>query len=77
MRVKYFGEISDFTNCESEDIQAEIGTSNELEHYLDTRYNLKKNQYRIAVNLELIAESSDHQLNISDEIAVLSPFAGG
>ncbi len=77
MKINYFGEIADTTNCTSEDVQLKDGMVSELISYLQIAYKLQIEDLHIAINHELVSVYDDVTLNDNDEVAVLSPFAGG
>jgi len=45
--------------------------------YLASTFNLLSDDIHIAVNHQLVSKEKEIQLTDTDEIAVLSPFAGG
>lgn len=77
MTVNYFGEIAEITNCTKEEISTNIETLKELIEYLKTNYKLPIEDFYIAINHELVQKDTNLKLNTTDEIAVLSAFAGG
>lgn len=77
MKINYFGEIADITNQTSEDIVLKNGSLSMLLSYLQSTYNIQVEDIHIAVNHEITAINKDISLKETDEIAVLSPFAGG
>lgn len=76
MKISYFGEIAEKTNKTAENLK-DILSINSLINFLKTNYQLNESDYHIAINHSIIESSSDENLNETDEIAVLSPFAGG
>lgn len=77
MVVRYFGEIADRIGRETEALNLERYTIGEVREYLAKSYNLSSEGLRIAVNHQLVKQEEDLELNADDEIAILSPFAGG
>lgn len=77
VKIKYFGEIADTTSCSAEEIRLNTGTVSELISHLETSYGLHADDMHIAINHEIISEYVDIRVNEHDEVAVLSPFAGG
>jgi molybdopterin synthase sulfur carrier subunit len=77
MKVNYFGEVADITGKTTDDVVLENASIAELLSYLQSRYKLLSDDIHIAVNHELVSKEKDTQLNETDQIAVLSPFAGG
>lgn len=76
MEISYFGEIAEKTNKTSENL-IEISSVNSLIIFLKDNYQLNETDYHIAVNHSITESSVDKNLNETDEIAVLSAFAGG
>lgn len=77
MEVKYFGEIAERTDTTSQNISLEKKSLFELLSFLKDTYGIESNDIHIAVNHNLISKEVDLEFDSSDEIAVLSPFAGG
>lgn len=76
MEITYFGEIADKTDKTSENI-TEIFSVNSLIYFLKEKYQLNESDYQIALNHDLVEKTEKIILNETDEIAILSPFAGG
>lgn len=76
MKVIYFGEIADITKKTSEEV-AQIKSVASLTAFLKTTYNINEEDMHIAVNFRLVDKNAGLTIEPSDEIAVLSPFAGG
>ncbi|WP_203258760.1 MoaD/ThiS family protein [Hyunsoonleella ulvae] len=73
--IKYFGQISEITKKEIEQLEVSEGLVSELLDVLNTKYsNLKNKDFQIAQNQELV--SLDAKLT-GAEIALLPPFSGG
>ncbi len=77
MKVNYFGEIADITGKTADDIVLNNASVADLLAYLASTYNLLSDDIHIAVNHQLVSKEKEIQLTDTDEIAVLSPFAGG
>ena len=77
MKVNYFGEIADITGKTSDDVVLNNASVSALLAYLASTYNLLSDDIHIAVNHQLVSKEKEIQLTDTDEIAVLSPFAGG
>ncbi len=77
MKVIYFGKIADVTNKTFEEIQLEKKDVKSLIIYLNEKYAIDLNEMQIAVNQNLVSKSEQITLKDSDEIAILSAFAGG
>jgi len=77
MRVYYFGEIADIIGKTTDDLVLKNASVSELLSYLQSTHKLLVDDIHIAVNHQIVSKEKDTQLNETDEIAVLSPFAGG
>lgn len=77
MEIKYFGEIAERTATTSQHISLEKKSLFELLSFLKDTYGIDSNDIHIALNHNLISKEVDLEFDNSDEIAVLSPFAGG
>ena len=77
MEVKYFGEIAEKTKATSQTITLEKNSLFELLSFLKDTYSIESKDIHIAVNHNLISKETDLEFNNNDEIAILSPFAGG
>jgi len=77
MQIQYFGEIAEITSSTSEEVTLKELTLEELKSYLVTKYKMQLEDIRIAVNHEVITDTSNIDLKETDKVAVLSPFAGG
>lgn len=76
MEISYFGEIAEKTNKTSENLK-EISNVNSLVNFLKDNYQLNESDFHIAINHSIVENSVEINLNETDEIAVLSAFAGG
>lgn len=77
MKVTYFGEVAELTNITSEDVILEHNALSDLISHLKSKYNLQMEDIHIAVNHNLVSKDEELDLKDNDEIAILSPFAGG
>ena len=77
MKVTYFGEVAELTSTTSEDVTLEHNALSDLITHLKSTYNLKIEDIHIAVNHNLVSKDEELDLKDGDEIAILSPFAGG
>ena len=77
MTIKYFGEIADVTNKTNELVVLKELTLSELKTFLSTNYKLNLEDIHIAINHTIISKDEERTLSLTDEIAILSPFAGG
>lgn len=77
MNIKYFGEIADITSKTTETITLPENSVAALLTYLKEHYKLSEGDFYVAVNHKLADASRNIQLTDTDEVAILSPFAGG
>lgn len=75
--VNYFGNIAEATQSDSETLEQKSMSLEELLNLLDSKYNLRKFQFQVAVNRKIISKQQDLTISDSDEVALLPPFAGG
>jgi len=75
LNIKYYGLLSEATNCNEEVIEFSKSSVSELLDLLSEKHpNLKGKDFQVAQNQEIV--SKDSIVNES-EIALLPPFAGG
>ena len=75
LTIKYFGMLTEVTNCEEETMDFSGNSIHRLLEELYTRYpNLKEKSFQVAQNKEMV--SFEDQLT-GNEIVLLPPFAGG
>lgn len=73
--IKYFGQIAEVTEKETETLEVVEGSVSELIDTLHSRYTLLKNKdFQVAQNQELVTLETELT---GEEIALLPPFAGG
>jgi len=77
MKVLYFGEIADKTNRTEEKVDSKIKRLQDLLIFLKNSYDLSIEDIHIAINHELVDANDTIELVETDEVAILSPFAGG
>lgn len=77
IRVKYFGQVAEQTNCVSETFDIPPNGLSELIQHLVLLYRLDLTSIRIALNHKLVPTTENIALTHDDEVAVLPPFAGG
>jgi sulfur-carrier protein len=77
MKITYFGELADITGKTTEELTLKGETLHEVISYLSSTYNLTSDDFYVAINHKLVAMHNDIHLNENDEMALLSPFAGG
>ncbi|MCF8462045.1 MAG: MoaD/ThiS family protein [Flavobacteriales bacterium] len=76
LNVKYFGMIAEWAGVTEQAIPFSGRTVCDLKTQLETEHSkLKGISYQVAVNQKIA--SVDEELNESNEIALLPPFAGG
>lgn len=73
--IKYFGLLTEVTNCEEETIDFSGRYISDMLETLYAKYsNLKDKDFQVAQNQELV--SIETKLT-SNELVLLPPFAGG
>lgn len=72
--IKYYGEVAEKAQKEKEIINLEESSTQSILEYLKETYGLAE-ELKVAVNLELV--TSNTIIESTDEIAILSQFAGG
>ncbi len=73
--IKYFGQIAEVTQKETEQLEVSGVSVSEVLDILFSKYNdLKNKEFKIAQNQKLV--SKDEKLT-GAEIALLPPFSGG
>jgi len=73
--IKYFGLLTEITNCEEETINFNGSVIAELLDYVFIKYNgLKMKDFQVAQNTELVG--IDAKVT-GDDIVLLPPFSGG
>lgn len=77
MKVIYFGKIADVAQKTSEEIALKDNSISSLIEFLQDKYQLQLDDMQVAVNHNLISKSATLILKETDEIAILSAFAGG
>lgn len=75
IHIHYFGEIAEKTGKASETIEVALLNTSGVFDFLKNTYQIESNGIQVAVNQELVTENTP--LSKTDEIAILSPFAGG
>jgi len=76
LHIKYFGEVAEKTGKSSELLELQEPSISHLIEHLKLEYRLNSSIIKIAINQELVTDDQQ-SLSQDDEIAVLSPFAGG
>lgn len=73
--IKYFGMLSELTNCNEETVEFSGSYISELLEVLFLKYsNLKDKPFQVAQNNELVSIKTKL---INQEIVLLPPFSGG
>ena len=75
--IKYFGAIAEAAQCSEEHISVSGLNVSTCLDLLSRKYNLNAFEVNVALNQNLVDVDSTINLNDSDEIALLPPFAGG
>ena len=75
IKIKYFGLLTEITNCQEEYVADTFSTVNELLDLLYKKYpKLKEKDFQVAQNNSIVALET--KIN-NTEIALLPPFSGG
>ena len=75
LNIKYFGLLTEVTNCTEEIIDFNESTIQELLHELFTKYpDLQNMDFQVAQNNEIVFKEA---IISNSEIALLPPFSGG
>lgn len=75
LKIKYFGMLSEATNCQEETLDFSGNLISELLDELCIKYpNLKSKDFQVAQNHELVPFETEIT---SEEIVLLPPFSGG
>ena len=75
--IKYFGVIAEATQCSEEQMTIDGLSVSGLLELLNTKYDLKGVDVRVALNQSLVDQNSEKTIGDNDELALLPPFAGG
>lgn len=75
IKIKYFGMLTEVTNCQEETIDFSGIYISELLEALYVKYpSLKSKEFQVAQNQQLVSDET--KLN-NNEIVLLPPFSGG
>jgi molybdopterin synthase sulfur carrier subunit len=75
IKIKYFGLLTEITNCQEEYVNDSLRTVKELLNLLYIKYpELKGKDFQVAQNNSIVALET--KIN-NTEIALLPPFSGG
>ena len=75
--IKYYGAIAEATQCNEEKIIVTDLNVSGCIALINEKYNLNAFEVNVALNQNLVEIDSTINLNDSDELALLPPFAGG
>ena len=75
LNIKYFGLLTEATNCKEETITfSKLSVSELLDTLFEKHPNLKGKDFQVAQNQEIVSKNT----SVSEgEIALLPPFSGG
>ena len=75
IKIKYFGLLTEITNCQDEYVNDSLSTVKELLDLLFKKYpELKDKDFQVAQNNSIVALETKLD---NTEIALLPPFSGG
>lgn len=75
IKIKYFGMLTEVTNCQEETIDVSGNSISEVIDVLYAKYpDLKHKTFQVAQNQELVPFETELT---SSEIVLLPPFSGG
>ena len=75
IKIKYFGLLTEITNCQEEYVNDSLRTIKELLNLLYIKYpELKGKDFQVAQNNSIVALET---IINNTEIALLPPFSGG
>lgn len=75
IKIKYFGMLTEVTNCQEETIDFSGSVVSELLEILYVKYpSLKNKEFQVSQNQELVPDETKLS---SNEIVLLPPFSGG
>ncbi|WP_339875002.1 MoaD/ThiS family protein [uncultured Algoriphagus sp.] len=75
--VNYFGNIAEAAQGDSETIDQKSMSLEGLLNLLDSKYDIRKFQFQIAINRKIVSKDQALIISDTDEVALLPPFAGG
>ena len=75
--VNYFGNIAEAAQGDSETIDQKSMSLEGLLNLLDSKYDIRKFQFQIAINRKIVSKDQALIILDTDEVALLPPFAGG
>jgi sulfur-carrier protein len=77
IEIKYFGAVAEKTKCEFEKVAFSEVSLQDLLRDLDEKYQFESLSFSVAVNQKIVSKAADYNLQTSDIVALLPPFAGG
>jgi molybdopterin synthase sulfur carrier subunit len=77
IEVKYFGAVAEKTKRDFEKVAFAEVSLQDLLRDLNEKYQLESLSFNVAVNQKIVPKAAVYQLQTSDVVALLPPFAGG
>lgn len=77
IEIKYFGAIAEKTKCSFEKISSSELSLQKLLQDLEKKYQFESMTFSVAVNQKMVPKATNYELQTSDVVALLPPFAGG
>ncbi|MTH15441.1 MoaD/ThiS family protein [Flavobacterium sp. LC2016-01] len=77
IEIKYFGAVAEKTKCEFEKLSFSEVSLQKLLQDLEEKYAFESLTFSVAVNQKIVSKTKEYQLQTSDVVALLPPFAGG
>jgi molybdopterin synthase sulfur carrier subunit len=77
IEVKYFGAVAEKTKRDFEKVAFAEVSLQDLLRDLNEKYQLESLSFSVAVNQKIVPKAAVYQLQTSDVVALLPPFAGG
>lgn len=77
IEIKYFGAVAEKTRCTFEKVASSNISLQDLLQDLEEKYQFDSMAFSVAVNQKIIPKQAPYQLQTSDIVALLPPFAGG
>ena len=75
LQIKYFGLLTEVTNCSNEQVEFLGSTVDDLIDQLHSSYpELAQKDFKVAINQELVSTKTKIT---HPEVALLPPFSGG
>lgn len=77
IEIKYFGAVAEKTKCSFEKISSSELSLQKLLQDLEKKYQFEAMTFSVAVNQKVVPKATNYELQTSDVVALLPPFAGG